>query len=234
MTQTNNKGRIIGLLYLIIAIIGGFSIGYMPSEIIHLENSFLTYTKFQEQTSLFYLGLTGDLIVFLAELILTVLLYEMYKPISKTFSTIATYARFSMAIIMGLNLVNYLIPAFIYTNGENILTGTALNLQQDISLIFFYAHKIGEYCWQIFFFVHLFILGILIKKSTYVPKKIGIAMLLGSFGYFFQSLFFFLNIQNGYISTITNILLTIAVIGELTFTFWLLIKGIKITSTNKI
>jgi hypothetical protein len=68
-------------------------------------------------------------------------------------------------------------------------------------------------------------LGLLIHKSSFVPKKIGIAMLVGSFGYFIQSIFFMLDIHTKEMAFIIGILLTIAVIGELSFALWLLIKG---------
>ena len=155
------------------------------------------------------------------------MLYQLYRSTSKTMSTIAAYSRLTMAIIMGINLINYLVPAFIYSHGENMFTNIDINLQHDIASLFFYAHKIGEYCWQLFFSIHLFTLGLLIQKSIFVPKKIGTAMLIGSFGYFLQSMFFILDIHINEISFMINVLLTIAVIGELSFTFWLLIKGIN-------
>ena len=55
ITNRHNKGRLIGLLYLIIAITGGFSIGYMPSESIHLDNSLLTFAKFQKKIEVVFL-----------------------------------------------------------------------------------------------------------------------------------------------------------------------------------
>jgi hypothetical protein len=228
--QQHKNAKAIGILYLVIAIVGGFSIGYMPSEIIDLKNAEATFTNFNKQSTFFFIGVLGDIIVLILEVLLTTLLFELYKSTSKTLSSIAGISRLAMAIIMGINLINYLIPVFIYNQGTTSLINIDIATQKDISILFFYAHKIGEYCWQLFFSIHLFVLGILINKSNFVSKKIGLAMLIGSFGYFFQSLFFFLTIDNPTCATVINILLAIAVLGELSFTFSLLFKGIKLNT----
>ncbi len=96
--------QVAGLIYLVIAIVGGFSIGYVPSVIVADGSAALTYNYLVENQDLFKLGIAGDIIVLVLEVILTVMLYKLFKSFSFTGIRIATYARLAMAIIMGMNL----------------------------------------------------------------------------------------------------------------------------------
>ena len=140
--------------------------------------------------------------------------------------TIATYSRLAMAIIMGLNLVNYMIPAIIMNQPEFLNSFSSAELE-SLTLLFFKAHKYGELAWQIFFSIHLFTLGYVIQKSGKTPKWLGIIMLLGGIGYAGDSFIQFMMINSDVLSVFFSSMLVLAVIAEFWFAFWLLIKGIS-------
>ncbi len=219
--------KLAGLLYLLIAISGGFSIGYMPSVIMVPGDAATTAQNIIENQGLFRLGIAGDIVVFLMEIILTVMLYRMFKPVNPTLSLIAGFSRLAMGIVMAINLFNYLIPMRLL-GGSDYLNALEPNQLQSLALLFFDAHQDGIYIWGLFFALHLVILGYLIFKSDFFPKLIGLFMMIGSFGYGGESIAAFIYPGHEAISMLINVLLGIAVVGELSFTFWLLIKGIKI------
>ena len=140
--------------------------------------------------------------------------------------TVATYSRLAMAIIMGMNLVNYMIPAIIMNQPE-YLTSFSFAELESLTLLFFKAHKYGELAWQIFFSVHLFTLGYVIRKSGKTPKWLGLMMLIGGIGYAGDSFIQFMMINLDVLSVIFSSMLVIAVIAEFWFAFWLLIKGMN-------
>ena len=230
LTKLQNQGKaysqLAGLLYLIIAIIGGFSIGYMPSIIVSEGNAVLTFQNLIDHQELFRWGIAGDIAVLVLEIILTVMLYQLFKSISTTGMTIATYSRLAMAIIMGMNLINYMIPAIIMTQPEYLDVFSSEQLE-SITLLFFKVHKYGELAWQIFFSIHLFTLGYVIRKSGKTPKCLGLIMLIGGVGYAGDSFIQLIFINSEMLSVLFSILLVLAVIAEFWFAFWLLIKGIK-------
>jgi hypothetical protein len=53
------------------------------------------------------LGIAGDIFVLMFEVLLTVMLYRLFKAVNGTIALVATFARFAMSIIMGINLINY-------------------------------------------------------------------------------------------------------------------------------
>jgi hypothetical protein len=225
-TQGKPYSQITGLLYLIIAIIGGFSIGYMPSVIIAEGNAVLTFQNLIDNQELFRWGIAGDIVVMVLEIVLTVMLYHLFKSFSTTGMTIATYSRLAMAIIMGVNLINYMIPAIIMTQPEYLSTFSSSELE-SLTLLFFKAHKYGELAWQIFFAIHLFTLGYVIRKSRKIPKWLGILMLIGGIGYAGDSFIQFTLMNSEILSILFSSLLVLAVITEFWFAFWLLIKGMN-------
>ena len=225
-TQGKAYSQITGLLYLIIAIIGGFSIGYMPSVIIAEGNAVLTFQNLIDNQELFRWGIAGDIVVMVLEIVLTVMLYHLFKSFSTTGMTIATYSRLAMAIIMGVNLINYMIPAIIMTQPEYLSAFSSSELE-SLTFLFFKAHKYGELAWQIFFAIHLFTLGYVIRKSRKIPKWLGIVMLIGGIGYAGDSFIQFTLMNSEILSILFSSLLVLAVIAEFWFAFWLLIKGMN-------
>jgi hypothetical protein len=223
-TQGKAYSKVAGLLYLVIAIIGGFSIGYMPNEIVVDGNAALTFQNLLDNTSLFRWGIAGDIAVMVMEMLLTVMLYQLFKSFSDTGMTIAAYSRLAMAIIMGMNLINYMIPAMIIAQPEYLGSFSSSELE-SLTLLFLKAHKYGELAWQIFFAIHLFTLGYVIRQSGKTPKWLGVLMLVGSIGYAGDSLIQFTLIDSEVLYLLFSSLLVLAVIAEFWFAFWLLIKG---------
>lgn len=238
MTATTNQipvmtyAKSAGLLYLLIAISGGFSIGYMPSVIIAPGDAATTAQNMMNHLGLFRLGILCDIVVLLFEVILTVILYRLFKPVNQTIAMIAAFSRLAMSIVMGLNLLNYLIP-FQLLNGTDNLGAFEIDQLQSLALVFLDAHEYGVYIWGLFFGLHLVALGYLVFKSGYFPKVLGLLMGIGSFGYSLESIGEITLINNEIFSMLVIALLVIVTVGELSFTFWLLIKGLNMEAWNK-
>ena len=230
LLKLQNQGKIYsqlaGLLYLIIALVGGFSIGYMPTEIVAEGNAALTFQNLLDHQELFRWGIAGDIVVLVLETLLTVMLYQLFKSASTTGMIIATFSRLAMAIIMGMNLINYMIPSIIMNQPAYLTSFSSAELQ-SLTLLFFKAHKYGELAWQIFFSVHLFTLGYVIRKSGNTPKWLGLLMLIGGIGYAGDSIIQFMLSNSVVLSVIFSSMLVLAVIAEFWFAFWLLIKGMN-------
>lgn len=223
-TLPTTYARTAGLMYLLIAIIGGFSIGYLPTIILVEGDASSTAQNLIENAGLFKLGIGADVFVFIMELVLTVMLYQMLKKVNQTISLIALFSRLAMGIIMGLNLLNYTMPLLLLS-GSGYLNTFSLDELQSLSLLFLNIHQYGVYVWGLFFALHLVFLGYLIYKSNYVPKIMGILMMVGSLGYIGESLIELTFSQSEIISKGIIITLIASVLGELSFAIWLLVTG---------
>ena len=219
--------RFAGLFYLLIAISGGFSIGYVPTVIVEPGDASATALNISNNPGLFRLGIVADIFVLMLEVALTVMLYGLFKPVSRTLSLIAAFCRLAMSVVMGLNLLNYLIPLLLLS-GSGYLSAFESDQLHALALLFLETHQYDVYIWGLFFGFHLMVLGYLIFKSGYFPKVIGILMMIGSIGYASESLAAISFVDNAVVSAAVITFLVVAVVGELSFTFWLLIKTINV------
>ncbi|MCP4520785.1 MAG: DUF4386 domain-containing protein [Cytophagales bacterium] len=224
--ENQKMSKLAGVLYLLIAIVGGFSIGYMPSVIIVDDNVAITFQNLIQNKLLFRLGILGDIAVLIMEVLLTVLLFQLFKKVDIVSMRIATYARMAMAIIMSVNLVLYLIPLFIV---ENLKVLEAFSQSELESLVFLFlkAHSYSVFTWQIFFAIHLLFLGWVLLESKVVSKWLGVCMIIGSLGYGGDSITHLLMIDQFVLTITFSILLFFAVVSEFWFLFWLFFKGIS-------
>ena len=223
---TQSYARIAGLLDLIIAVFGAFAIGYVPSIIIEAGDAATTANNLLSNKALFNMGIFGDIVVLLVEVVLTAMLYVMFKPVNLTLSLIAAWSRLAMVLVMAINLLFNIMPVVLLSDAEYLSAFETAQLQ-SAALVFFDAHALGIYVWQLFFTVHLVALGTLIIKSDLLPRILGWMIIVGSFGYFIQAITHLMHIQNDVISMIYIGLLVVVTISELSVAFWLLIKGIK-------
>ncbi|WP_304232920.1 DUF4386 domain-containing protein [Jiulongibacter sediminis] len=231
LKQAKISSKSAGLLYLIIALVGGLSIGYMPTEIVVDGDASMTFQNLINNQSLFKWGIAGDIAVLIMETLLTVILYQLFKAENEMGMTIATFSRMAMAIIMGVNLVIYMVPAILLQKPDFMSSFSQPEIE-SLTLLSFKLHNYGILAWQIFFAIHLFTLGFVIRNSGNVPKYLGLTMLIGGIGYGGDSIIQLLFLDAEWLSITFSSLLVLAVAAEFWFAFWLLIKGYRRSEIN--
>ncbi len=219
----NRTARVAGILYLLIAVFAPFSMVYVPSTLIVPGDAATTASNVMASEGLFRLGITSDSIVFLIEIVLTVLLYVVLKPVSKTLSLVAAFSRLAMTVIQGINLLNYVF-VLLLVSGAGYLTVFAPDQVHALVLLFLNAHAAVARIWGLFFGLHLFVLGYLVYKAGYIPRTLGVLLIIVSVCYLTQSFgtilfprYEAIFASVGYLSII-----------EIAFPVWLLIKGVNL------
>ena len=229
-TLNLKDARIAGALYLTIAVCGGFSIGYVPSQIVMAGDVSSTAANLIDQLGLFRLGVLADSAVILLEIAITVILYQMFRTTSPRLSLIAMVSRLGMIVVMGINLLLWVMPYVL------LIQPMGLNPTdtQAFAQIFFEAHALGIYVWQLFFGAHLLALGWSILRSKLVPHVLGWGLFIGAFGYLIQGLvkLTFTDVATLDIAIIG--LLTIVMLSELGFGRWLFIRGLRSNTAQPI
>jgi hypothetical protein len=226
MTKLSPSGyaRIAGILYLIITVASIFAHFYVPGELIVPGDAAVTAENIMASETLFRLGAIGsELIILLSEVLLSIVLYELFKPVNKTLSLLAAVSRLIMTTIHGLNLLNYFF-VLLLLSGAAYLTVFEPNQVHALVSLFLDAHSYGFTIGIAFLVPHVLILGYLIFKSGFFPKVLGILFVIAGFGYLIDS--FALLLSPTYQTTPVFIALPIA-IAEIAFPLWLLIKGVN-------
>ena len=220
-----HAARTAGALYLAIAVCGGFSIGYVPMQIVATDAA-ASSANLLANTGLFKLGVLADSAVILFELAITAILYHMFRHVGPKMSTVALISRAGMITVMGINILLWVMPYILLTNPIGWDNAQLHALAQFC----FDAHAMGVFVWQLFFGVHLLALGWLILKSDVVPHLLGRGLFIGAFGYLIQGVVELTFTDIALLDYSIIGLLVIVTISEIGFGLWLLVRGSRTSS----
>lgn len=220
--------RIAAILTLLIVVLAPFSMLYIPTTLVVPGDAAATASNIVASQGLFRTGMVSDTIVFLIEIVLTVLLYVLIKPVDKSLSIVAAFSRLAMTVIQGMNLFNHFV-ILLLLSGAGYLTVFAPDQVQALVLLFLNAHESVTLIWGLFFGLHLLIFGYLVYKSGYFPKFIGILLLVVALCYFIQDFGTMLLPQYKALFTSIGSLAFL----EIVFPMWLLIKGVNAEQWEK-
>jgi hypothetical protein len=224
MTSIKNTARLAGFLILLIAILAPFSILYLPSTLIVPGDAAATTSNVMASEGLFRLGIVVDSVVILLEIVVIAILYVLLRPVNRTLALAAAFARLAMTVVMAVNVFNSLGVLLLLSDAEYLRVFDPDQLHALV-LLFLNLHESGVYIWQVFFALHWVAVGYLVFKSGYFPRILGIMLMVTSLGYLMDS-FGMLFPSSGALSMVSSAVLAVGVIGELSFTLWLLIKGV--------
>lgn len=217
--------RLTGLLYLLVIICAGFSQGYVRGNLYVIGDAVATASNIQENEILFRLGLVLDLIAFILDAFISVMLYQMLKSFGKTLALVSSAFRLLAHPAIGsLNLLNHYMALHILNNPKFLLTFNYEQLEL-LSLLLMDAHRYGYLIAGGIFGIHCFILGVLLYKSNMIPNYFGLLMILAAMGYLMETFGDFLYPGNE--ETLAWIVGISAVLGEVSLALYMLIKGTK-------
>jgi hypothetical protein len=228
MNSIQKTARITGFLILLMAFIAPFGMLYVPATLIVPGDATTTANQITASEGLFRLGMVSDAIVFLIEIALCALLYVLLKPVSKTLSMVAAFARLAMTVIQGINLLNHLF-VLLLLSGVGYLTVFAPNQLQVLVLLFLNAHEAVMLIWGLAFGLHLLVSGYLFYKSGYLPKIVGGLLIVAALCYFIQSFGTMLFPQFKALFASVGLLSML----EIALPLWLLIKGVNVEQWKK-
>ncbi len=213
---------------MLMVILAPFSMIYVPTTLIVPDNAATTAANIMTSQGLFRLGMASDLLVVLIEVALTALLYVLIKPVNKTLALVATFARLAMTILQAINLFN-LFLVLLLLNGSNYIGAFTPTQINALVMLFLNAHESVVIIWGLLFSLHLLIFGYLTYQSGYLPKIIGILLIIVGLNYLISNFGTILLPQ--YKALFTS-LAAISFI-EVAFPLWLVIKGVNLAQWKK-
>ncbi|GAB5426447.1 MAG: DUF4386 domain-containing protein [Crocinitomicaceae bacterium] len=215
--------RIAGVLYVIITIAAIIAHMVVPEQLIVAGDATTTASNITSNEGLFRMAIGSELILLLSEVVLSIILYVLLKPVNRMVSLIAAVSRLVMTTIHGLNLLNYFFVLVLLSGADylNVFNTEQIN---SFVMLFLEAHAYGFAIGIAFLIIHVFALGYLIFKAGYVPRILGVLFIFAGFGYLVDSVGILL--LPAYETTPALAAIVIA-IAELAFPIWLLVKGVN-------
>jgi hypothetical protein len=223
MTTNKKKARVAGFLYLLIILVGPLRLIYIPSTLFVSANATATTSNIAAHELLFRLGIVSDLVAATLLLFVVLALYRLLKGVDQDLATL-------MAILGALMVV----PIY-YMNTVNdaaallLVRGDSLSVfdkpQRDaLAMLFLDLHHAGELANEIFWGLWLFPFGVLVFRSRFLLRILGLWLIIATVPYLALSLTGILFPQ--YEDTVFTIAQPI-MLGEVAVMLWLLIMGAK-------
>jgi hypothetical protein len=221
LSSINRTARIAGVLYLLLMPLGVLGILIVPSMLYVPGDAAATATNIMASESLFRLSILSALLVQIINIGVVVALYKLLKPVNSTMAALmAIFILLGGAIAM-LNEVHKF-AVLILLGGADYLTAFSAEQLQGLASFFLDVHEYGVAIASIFWGLWLFPMGWLVFKSGFLPRFIGILLMIGCVGYVVDFLIKLL---------LPDLDLSIAqftFIGEIMLPLWLLIKGVNV------
>lgn len=224
MNSVKKTARMTGLFYLAIFFANIFVFIFVSGSLNVTGDAAATAANIRASESLYRSGVVSYLIVFLSEIGATILLYKLLAQVNKTVAMLMMANRLMQAAVHAVNLVNFIFPLILLDGGDYLTSFTPAQID-SLVLLFTDAHYFGVLVSEAFFAVSLFLLGYLVVKSELFPGILGIMLAIAGAGYVLDSFGIFLMPQHA--TLFVNIMFAPAIIAELSFTLWLLIKGVR-------
>lgn len=232
MVSFKNIARISGIGYLIIFLTGIFANFFVLESLVVPEDANTTIENMANNAPLFRLGLLGFLIMVICDVVLAWGLYILLRPVNQELSLLSAWLRLVNATIFGVALYHLLsvLPLTSDSVFVGIFTFEERSAQVMLSLSSF------NHTWLlglVFFGVHLLILGYLITKAGNMPKMIGVLLIIAGVGYLIDSFANFIMSNYADHKDLFALLVIVpGIIGELSFTGWLLWRGFSKSTTS--
>jgi hypothetical protein len=219
MNSIKKTARLAGFLYLMVVPLGIFGIMYVPSRLIVAGDAAATANNLMASESLFRLAIVSNLLASIVMLLVVLVLYKLLKPVNKNMAWLMViFVLVAVPIAMLSELTQF--AALQLLSGADYLALFTTEQLQAQALLFLRLHDQGSAIAFVFWGLWLFPLGYLVFKSGFLPRILGVLLMIACFGYVIDSFAIFLGYH-------TNIGLFTGW-GEVIFLLWLLIKGVNV------
>jgi hypothetical protein len=226
MHPTKKAAHITGAIYLSMVLVAPFSMLYVPGKLIVRGNASATADNILAHETMFRLSIFGDLIGHVIFICLGIALYRLLSSVNKTWALLLVAFVLVSAAVGFLNTLND-IAAVILFRGADFLAVFDKSQRNALAYFFIRLHSNGEFINEIFWGVWLFPFGLLVFSSGFLPRILGIWLIIACFAWITLSVLaqFFPDHYNAAFSWLQP-----AFFAEMAIMLWLLIRGAKVAA----
>ena len=220
----NRDARIAGFLYLIAIIVGFLTLQYLPETVIQPGDAIATAHNIAANQFRFRLLIVGDIAAGTVWLFVVLALYRLLKGVDpEQAALMVVLGAFMQVPLYFVGVVNYA-GALLSVTDTSFLSVFSTAQRDALAMLFLRLHHYQFQASLIFAGLWLFPFGILVFKSRFLPRTLGVLLIINGFAWLAISLTSFLIPQYGaVVDKVTSPML----FGEFAVTLWLLIVGAR-------
>ena len=219
-SSPRSTARIAGAFYLLTILARMFVEIFVRNRLVVSDDAAATATNILAHESLWRWGFAGDIISFASYIALAALLYDLFKPVNPSLSLVAAFFGLAASVVQAMSSLFHIAPLFLLGSAPYLRVFTVEQLQA-LALVFLKLraaayHNIG----LVFFGLYLLLVGILILRSTFLPRILGVLMVLAGVSYV-------LFLSPPLVSSLQPYILIFPAVGQISLTLWLLAVGVN-------
>jgi hypothetical protein len=222
MISTHNPGRVAGFIYLLLVVLAPFRLIYIPSALYVRGNATATANNIANHELLFRFGMVSDLLCGTILIFLTLALYRLFREVNQNLAVLVVILGGLLpATIDFLNVLNDA-AALMLVRGADFLSVFDKPQRDALAMLFLRLHRQEIVAAEILWGLWLFPLAILTYRSRFLPRFLGVWLIINGFAYLIMS--FTGLVLPRYEDMVSNIAFP-ALLGEMAFMLWLVVKG---------
>ena len=224
MTSLSQNARVAGLLYILASAVGILRLLYIPSVLIVDGDAAATANNVATHEWLFRWGIVSTLVGAALWLFVPLALYRLLKSVDQELAVLMVILGSLMQVpLYFCNAVND-VAALLFARGSDFLSVFDKPQRDALARLFLYLHHQLDLANMMFAGLWLIPFGLLVYKSGFLPRFIGVWLIIGCFAYLAFSLTgFLLPGHEGKVFTYGQPFM----FGEVAIMLWLVILGAK-------
>lgn len=211
------KARLIGVLFLITMVGGGFAQGFVAGKLIS-GNASATAASIVAHQPLYRLAFAIYLIEMACQIAMTVLFYELLKPAGRTASALAATFGLIGCTIKTLARLFFFAPLLVL-GGAGYLSVFDPKQLEAVAFLSLRMNHTVETIAIVFFGLNTVMTGYLVLRSTFLPRALGVVAVVGGLGWL-------LYLYEPLARRLEAYIVGVGVLGALATVLWLLVKGV--------
>lgn len=218
-TSPRSMARIAGLFALLEAVTSGLGQVIVPGKFLVAGDAAATATNILTHGSLVRLSIVAAIIGVACHVVWTLLLYELFKPVSRRLSLLAAFLSLVAIAMQAVSSLFQLAPLILLENGHS-LNAFSSGQVQALALMFFQLDVRAFDIYLVLFGFWCVVIGYLIFASTFLPRILGVLEAVAGFCWI---TFLWLPFAH-YLSPYNQ---AVAGVGEVSLMLWLLAVGVN-------
>ena len=217
------NARIAGVFYLL-TFVGGVASLALDGRLVNFGDAAVTAASIRAHESLFRLGFAANLFASACYVAVTLLFYELFKPVSRSISMLAAFFSLVGCAVGAFGSLFQLAP-LVVLGGAQYLGVFNVEQLQALALVLLKLGAQANNIGLVFFGCYCLLIGYLVFRSDFLPAILGVLMAIGGAGWLTNSFISFLSPPLA--RSLSSWMMAPGILGEAALTLWLLVMGVK-------
>ncbi len=188
MRSTKQQARRAGLLYFLLALSAPLGLMVVPGKLMVPGNAAATADAIRASEGWLRAGIASELVHQVLVIFLVLALYRLFKPVDEYLAKQVVILGALVSVpIMFVNVLND-VAALVFAQGAEYLSAFDKPQRDALAYFFLDLHGQGVTVASVFWGLWLFPFGLLVIRSGFIPKILGVLLIIAGVGYLSSAL----------------------------------------------